>query len=306
MQKSRLEEAKLWSHSGAPSQIYKSHRQLKSTHGKNAASPVIRSASLVAPLSYFKQQGLLFSPFLPMVEKPISKEEPISLNSSMYMQEGCSEAHLLSKYPNTFRLPKKVDALTCTDQELENLVEELCVQQGHPLVVQNLHETPQFDSKLFSKAWLQTHLADKRVHVRDLKTCLDKKLPFDKFMDLSQKQAFVRYYGKDLDCPEEWKRALFIPPFLRALGPNDINGLLDPQTRIETLMIYVGYGGTYTSTHFDACASVGHNILLHADASNLDFHLTFRLLSSLVYGGARGCQQSTSLLASAWRRQHIH
>lgn len=30
-------------------------------------------------------------------------------------------------------------------------------------------------------------------------------------------------------------------------------------------MIYVGHEGTHTSSHFDICGSVGHNLMLHAD-----------------------------------------
>ncbi|KAG9577536.1 hypothetical protein KCV01_g16969, partial [Aureobasidium melanogenum] len=103
-----------------------------------------------------------------------------------------------------------------------------------------------------------------------------------------------RIYLKDIDCPQVWHDKLqdHIPPFLfylnestgdiggpganpYTLGPGrrpargiaragDLMSSLPPEMRAENLMCYIGHEGTYTPSHREMCATMGHNIMVEA------------------------------------------
>jgi hypothetical protein len=103
-----------------------------------------------------------------------------------------------------------------------------------------------------------------------------------------------RIYLKDIDCPQVWHDKLqdHIPPFLfylnestgdiggpganpYTLGPGrlpargiaragDLMSTLPPEMRAENLMCYIGHEGTYTPSHREMCATMGHNIMIEA------------------------------------------
>ncbi|KAI0244073.1 hypothetical protein L0F63_002455, partial [Massospora cicadina] len=179
-----------------------------------------------------------------------------------------NECYLLETYPN-FRLPQRVDVHSLSSRALSELIERVVVVQGKPLVLQNFQTHPKFDKELFSMDWLRSHFGSATVMVRDLRRKKDIKLPFDEFLSTNQGKApeDIVYYGKDLACPEAWCAAgkRLIPSCLQPMGINDLNRLLPPQLRAENLMIYVGHQGTHTASHFDLCASLGHNLMVHAD-----------------------------------------
>ncbi|GAM82820.1 hypothetical protein ANO11243_008060 [Dothideomycetidae sp. 11243] len=107
-----------------------------------------------------------------------------------------------------------------------------------------------------------------------------------------------RIYLKDIDCPEVWRQKLaeVIPPFLfylndstgeyggpgagvvkdstaagRRLGrgiatAGDLMSSLPPEMRAENLMCYIGHEGTYTPSHREMCATMGHNIMVEASS----------------------------------------
>lgn len=55
-----------------------------------------------------------------------------------------------------------------------------------------------------------------------------------------------RQYGKDIDCPQEWREALaqLLPREVSYLGGNDLMTKLPPDARAENMMIYIGHEGT--------------------------------------------------------------
>jgi hypothetical protein len=103
-----------------------------------------------------------------------------------------------------------------------------------------------------------------------------------------------RIYLKDIDCPQVWHDKLqdHIPPFLFYLnestgdiaGPGaasystgparrpargiaragDLMSSLPAEMRAENLMCYIGHEGTYTPSHREMCATMGHNIMVEA------------------------------------------
>ena len=105
-----------------------------------------------------------------------------------------------------------------------------------------------------------------------------------------------RIYLKDIDCPQLWhdKLQAALPSFLYYLNDStgeyngfgavdepdpsgsgfrrgkgigkagDLMGCLPKEMRAENMMCYVGHEGTYTPSHREMCASLGHNIMVEA------------------------------------------
>ncbi|KAB8698112.1 hypothetical protein FH972_026362 [Carpinus fangiana] len=114
----------------------------------------------------------------------------------------------------------------------------------------------------------------------------------DNWKDVKTRQ---RIYLKDIDCPPVWQDKLkaHLPPNLFYLNENtgevggpgaldepaptggrrkgrgianagDLMSSLPPLMRAENLMCYLGHEGTYTPSHREMCASLGHNIMVDA------------------------------------------
>lgn len=111
-----------------------------------------------------------------------------------------------------------------------------------------------------------------------------------------------RLYLKDIDCPDAWADHLksTIPECVYYLNdciesrtggdgairePNeygqmrfgkgvapagDLMSSLPPAMRAQNMMCYVGHEGTYTATHREMCASLGHNIMVEASKNGRD------------------------------------
>jgi hypothetical protein len=61
-----------------------------------------------------------------------------------------------------------------------------------------------------------------------------------------KEKAPRRQYGKDIDCPPEWRRELekILPHEISYLGANDLMTALPLSARAENMMIYIGHEGT--------------------------------------------------------------
>jgi JmjC domain, hydroxylase/Zinc-finger domain of monoamine-oxidase A repressor R1 len=111
-----------------------------------------------------------------------------------------------------------------------------------------------------------------------------------------------RIYLKDIDCPLLWydKLSRLIPPALFYLnestgdyggpgaveepnpnGPGtrrgrgigqagDLMSSLPSEMRAENMMCYIGHEGTYTPSHREMCASLGHNIMVEASTGAVE------------------------------------
>lgn len=107
---------------------------------------------------------------------------------------------------------------------------------------------------------------------------------------------FQRIYLKDIDCPPLWHEELkaLIPPSLfyfnesrtdpfqgpgsaslasgqcekeeEVSKPGDLMSCLPADMRAENLMCYIGHEGTYTPSHREMCATLGHNIMVEASS----------------------------------------
>ena len=116
---------------------------------------------------------------------------------------------------------------------------------------------------------------------------------FTTFLHLKLRAYTDVYYGKDAQCPEEWKQWVnstgILPKSLRPNGTNDLLKNLDTSVRIsytlhvhtliaaivqeavESLMCYLGTGDTFTPCHKDLCASSGHNIMCYTEDDGSSF-----------------------------------
>ena len=105
-------------------------------------------------------------------------------------------------------------------------------------------------------------------------------------------------YLKDIDCPQVWQDKLkdILPGSIfywndsigevggagsisevmphvagRRKGKGiaiagDLMSSLPQEMRAENLMCYIGHEGTYTATHREMCATMGHNIMVHTSS----------------------------------------
>ena len=113
--------------------------------------------------------------------------------------------------------------------------------------------------------------------------------------DNYKEKSRQRIYLKDIDCPPVWQDKLkdILPPSLfywnestgEVGGPGAVNepmpngsarrkgkgiaiagdlmSSLPQEMRAENLMCYIGHEGTYTPSHREMCASLGHNIMVN-------------------------------------------
>ncbi|CAL3972783.1 unnamed protein product [Diplocarpon coronariae] len=121
---------------------------------------------------------------------------------------------------------------------------------------------------------------------------LTKQFTKDNYRDPKRQ----RLYLKDIDCPDAWAEHLksVIPECIYYLNeciesrtggdgailePNeygqmrygkgvapagDLMSSLPPEMRALNMMCYIGHEGTYTATHREMCATLGHNIMVNA------------------------------------------
>ena len=114
-----------------------------------------------------------------------------------------------------------------------------------------------------------------------------------------------RIYLKDIDCPPLWhdhlKRQIPPPlyyfnespevfegpgsasdpysnehgtsesPEIKIAKAGDLMSCLPPSMRAENLMCYIGHEGTYTPSHQEMCANLGHNIMVEASDGSVEY-----------------------------------
>jgi hypothetical protein len=104
-------------------------------------------------------------------------------------------------------------------------------------------------------------VADVVIVVRDLFKAQDTYMTTGEYLNLlpsladqdfssarlnSDAKPPKKLYGKDIDCPDEWRSALsdLLPREISYLGENDLMTKLPPAARAENMMIYIGHEGT--------------------------------------------------------------
>jgi hypothetical protein len=156
--------------------------------------------------------------------------------------------------------------------KLQQIIHSITIEQGLPIVVDNWHLRQDWNASLFSKEWLVrehgddgTAIQDQTIivviTVRDLIKKQDiimstatylSQIPELAGQDFSSERTEIkekprrRHYGKDIDCPQQWREALaqLLPREISYLGANDLMTKLPPAARAENMMIYIGHEGT--------------------------------------------------------------
>lgn len=93
------------------------------------------------------------------------------------------------------------------------------------------------------------------IVVRDLGKQQDVYMSLEQYLklvpalagqDFKKDPKAKRQYGKDIDCPQEWRKHLaeLLPREISYLGDNDLMTKLPPAARAENMMIYIGHEGT--------------------------------------------------------------
>ncbi|KAI0320738.1 hypothetical protein OF83DRAFT_1052549 [Amylostereum chailletii] len=148
---------------------------------------------------------------------------------------------------------------------------------GEPLIIEGLHNHPDWRHVIFNLDWFVEH-GQKSIPVRHVKSRKDSELSIEHFVSHSRNAVRSQeteppdlFYAKDAECPEAWHEWLdasgVVPASLLPYGPDDIFQNLPHSARVETLMCYLGVGGTLTPCHKDLCASSGQNIMMYTEDS---------------------------------------
>ncbi|KXS18174.1 hypothetical protein M427DRAFT_153352 [Gonapodya prolifera JEL478] len=167
----------------------------------------------------------------------------------------------------------KLDAREYQDKEALVTEVENILAGGKPVVITNALEGFQLqtgDAPLTMQYLYERH-GDSKLEPRDVRTGEDfgTDWTLKRFLDHlnAPEDAEKRLYGKDLDCPVEWRDHVMskLPPNFRYLGPKDLMSYLPENLRSTNLMLYIGADGSFTPGHWDLCCCLGHNVMLDAD-----------------------------------------
>ncbi|OJJ87278.1 putative JmjC domain protein [Aspergillus glaucus CBS 516.65] len=205
----------------------------------------------------------------------------------------------------------------------EKLVQLCVVQGGTPLVVEGFNESLDssiFSEKwLRTHHGGKTEIARNLTTKSDLPLTIghylkNMHLLTNQWTAFNYKDANLqRIYLKDIDCPPLWhdhlKRQIPPPVFyfnetpeaydgpgfasasipdeseagVRIAKAGDLMSCLPPDMRAENLMCYIGHEGTYTPSHQEMCASIGHNIMVEASDGSMEYGKPIKPGSSLWF-----------------------
>jgi hypothetical protein len=152
----------------------------------------------------------------------------------------------------------------------EQLFEQKVIQEGIPLVVEDV--TKGWDRELFSWNWLKDNFGTAPMinSPRDTEKLVDlENWTVGAYVDYFLKPADKRpnrLYGKDVTCPEPWRRYLAgkLNDFF-CYEHNDLVSDIDKELQPVTLMVYIGPEKVWTPGHKDICGSLGHNVMVYAE-----------------------------------------
>ncbi|TFK55099.1 hypothetical protein OE88DRAFT_1805491 [Heliocybe sulcata] len=187
---------------------------------------------------------------------------------------------LLDRYSERFRSVRRVSALTLSQKELEDEIARF-EKEGRPLIIEGYHRKEEWPTERFGVDWLCRH-GPEDVRTRNVRDWTDGTMKMNEFIEYCRKTSphgtvaeSSRLYGKDVDCPTEWRDWLnhsgILPPMLLEEDAENFMNRLPTSDRVETLMCYLGIGDTFTPAHKDLCASTGHNLMCYTENSGSSF-----------------------------------
>ncbi|KAL6298227.1 hypothetical protein BKA93DRAFT_812084 [Sparassis latifolia] len=220
--------------------------------------------SLSSPIRIFPEPPTMEASTSRRLTLDIDPTKPIPVTTYGWTFDG-----LISK-GNRFKPVPRVSALASV-RELEEVVKNH-EQSGIPLVIENWHERPEWRKDIFNVDWLLEHHGNDIFPVRNVHNRNDTTIMLKDFIQKSRTMLPCitpgeneRLYGKDADCPSDWRDWLDSDIFPSELLPNGSNNLLQHSDEVEHLMCYLGIGDTFTPCHKDLCASSGHNVMCYTE-----------------------------------------
>lgn len=187
------------------------------------------------------------------------------------MKSQHSYEELLRMKNSSFIPAKRISFSSMDHDELLRLIDTICLKQGIPLVIEDVISKEDSES-LFCLDWLLYHFRDMEITVRNMSTKKDETgWTIRRYIDhLRDDPNEERYYGKDLPCPEDWVCHInkHLPSRLLYKKENDLISNLPRSIQPDNLMIYIGGNKTFTPSHTDICASIGHNVMVHAEGES--------------------------------------
>ncbi|KXN92231.1 hypothetical protein AN958_08684 [Leucoagaricus sp. SymC.cos] len=179
-----------------------------------------------------------------------------------------------------------VPRLSCTSQDLESQIKHH-EESGKPFVIEGWNQHSRWPKKLFDVDFCGNYFQAKneKITVRNVHTRMDKAVLFDEFVEKSRTMPpfavpdeTERWYGKDVECPQQWEEWLVkgrVLPEKFLPGGNDDLFAHRPKKNdrpdVETLMCYFGVADTYTPCHKDLCASSGQNLMCYTEKGGTSF-----------------------------------
>nr|KMM73578.1 hypothetical protein CPAG_09865 [Coccidioides posadasii RMSCC 3488] len=223
---------------------------------------------------------------MPSRRQPRASFEPISPDLDL--------AALVESTPN-FEYVVRIHCDAIDEQgieDFERLVQLHVIMGGKPLVVEGYQQ--RLEKWIFSLQWLKDNHGKKTENARNLTTKSNLPLTIHHYLNnmalLTDQWTVTNYkdperqriYLKDIDCPPIWHEKLknILPPFLCYLNEadaqcgagrsGDLMSSLPPEMRAENLMCYIGHEGTYTPSHREMCATLGHNIMVETSTGAVE------------------------------------
>eukprot|EP00029_Vermamoeba_vermiformis_P009268 TRINITY_DN456_c0_g1_i1.p1 TRINITY_DN456_c0_g1~~TRINITY_DN456_c0_g1_i1.p1 ORF type:complete len:1376 (+),score=450.52 TRINITY_DN456_c0_g1_i1:223-4350(+) len=173
---------------------------------------------------------------------------------------------ILNKPNSNFKYAPRIKYSELT----EELFEQKVIKEGIPLVVEDV--TKGWNRELFSWNWLRDNFGSAPMinSPRDTEKLVDlENWTVSAYVDYflkPEKERPHRLYGKDVTCPEPWRR--YLAEKLRdyfCYEHNDLVSDIDKELQPVTLMVYIGPEKVWTPGHKDICGSLGHNVMVYAE-----------------------------------------
>ncbi|GFF47190.1 hypothetical protein IFM58399_07985 [Aspergillus lentulus] len=145
------------------------------------------------------------------------------------------------------------------------------LQEEKPFIIHGFDKLDNWDRRILSSKSLVDLSSSGSIPVRNCQTGRDVRM---KLADLFQFQTDhtrsnnIResLYAKDLQCPEEWVKALkaILPSSLQHLGSLDLFRVLPREIAPEVLMAYAGTQGSFSGFHRCFSGSVALNLVIES------------------------------------------
>ncbi|KZS96495.1 hypothetical protein SISNIDRAFT_407599 [Sistotremastrum niveocremeum HHB9708] len=146
---------------------------------------------------------------------------------------------------------------------------------GIPIIVEGWDDHTLWPREMFSADWLIRNHGAEAIKVRNIRTYAETEVQLSDWLHRARSTPGDAYnldsersYAKDAECPEEWKKWLYLGVLPEKILPRRFGDLVTyfpSDLAPESLMCYFGVGDTLTPVHKDLCGSVGQNLMCYTE-----------------------------------------